>query len=322
MLIVHHWDTDGICSAAKIIDLFEPEDPVNMTPPIGEFRLDDRILDEMERHDEIFILDLNIPSAVERIGKRVTFIDHHDQEPIRNPLVTHINPVLAGDREGRFPSCTTVISWKFDSWDLLSALGAVGDVGEASLKHDGVRKVLEREDLDIGRAARIVSLLDSNYVSMDRDAVESAVGKVLEGDVRDIIEDRDWNARLKAIDNAVEEALSKRIGKGPYCIIDITTPYNVISRIARTAVWELGFAGALVVNRDLNGRAQTYLRIDPEREKGIDMRGLIDALRKMDINAGGKREVLGSVYPAERVNEVVSLLASHIGMEDEWKKEG
>ena len=41
-IIIHHWDTDGICSAALLSD----KDTVNMTPCIGNYFLTD---DELRR---------------------------------------------------------------------------------------------------------------------------------------------------------------------------------------------------------------------------------------------------------------------------------
>jgi single-stranded DNA-specific DHH superfamily exonuclease len=49
-LIIHHWDTDGISSAALLLQYLRKEknklDIKNYTPPIGNYRLSD---DEIEK---------------------------------------------------------------------------------------------------------------------------------------------------------------------------------------------------------------------------------------------------------------------------------
>ncbi len=64
-LIIHHWDTDGITSAALLIKALELDEFRNMSPPIGEFRFDDRIRKAIEHAERVYILDLNLPYDVE-----------------------------------------------------------------------------------------------------------------------------------------------------------------------------------------------------------------------------------------------------------------
>lgn len=42
-LILHHWDTDGIASAALLVRALSLEEFTNMTAQIGEFNFDERI---------------------------------------------------------------------------------------------------------------------------------------------------------------------------------------------------------------------------------------------------------------------------------------
>jgi len=79
MLIVHHWDTDGVTSAALVVKALGLEDFTNLSPPIGEFRFDGRIRKAIEKAEKLYILDLNLPHEVEGIEKEIIFIDHHIQ---------------------------------------------------------------------------------------------------------------------------------------------------------------------------------------------------------------------------------------------------
>ncbi len=315
MLIIHHWDTDGICSAAKLIRALGINDYVNMSPEVGDFSFNERIRNAISEHVEVYVVDLNLPLEIKNTEKKITFIDHHIQERIENPLVDQINPLVNGEDPKGFPSCTIVISERYGQWDLLSSLGAIGDIGEKALLHPKVKGQLDSAGLTVEDALKIVSLIDSNYLAVDLAAVEKAVGEVLLLDPSGLIDHPEWNKKLSEIERTIEETLASRMEFGEFCYMDMETPYNVISKLARKAVWELGYAGALVVNRDFHGKGQTYLRISSETASRMDMAALISKLKEIGINAGGKSEVVGSVYPRDRVQDVLSILGPKIGLE-------
>lgn len=312
MLIIHHWDTDGICSAAKLVKALNITEFVNMSPNIGDFSFSQRIKEAMKEHDEIYVLDLNLPKEVQDTEKKITFIDHHIQSRIENPLVDQINPLVDGEDTGGFPSCTTVISNHFDDWDILSVLGAVGDVGDKAFDHPMIKEILDESEMGPEDIHRIVSLIDANYLAVDLDAVEDAVKIVLRSKPGALLENRKWIERKDDIDNTIDRCLDEREVRGDLAVIDFTSPYNIISKLARKAVWEMGYAGALVINREFHGKGQTYFRISSETADRIDMASIITKLKEIGINAGGKREVLGSVYPAERAEEVLAIIRPHL----------
>jgi single-stranded DNA-specific DHH superfamily exonuclease len=312
MLIIHHWDTDGICSAAKLVRALGVTDFVNMSPDIGDFSFSQRIREEIERHEEIYVLDLNLPNEVKDTKKPIVFFDHHIQQRIENDLVEQINPMVDGRDPSEFPSCTTVISDHFDDWDILSVLGAVGDVGEKALSNPRIKDALDRSGMSPADVLRIVSLMDSNYLAVDLGAVEEAVRFVLGSSPEDLLKREVWIDRMNDIERTIEESLGKREEIDGFALIDFESPYNVISKLARKAVWEMGYSGALVINRDFHGKGQTYFRISSETARRIDMVSIIGTLKEMGINAGGKKEVVGSVYPKERVEDVLSVLWPHM----------
>jgi len=308
MLIVHHWDTDGICSAALIAKIKGDGCVRNITPAIGSFGFDDRVMEAIAQEEgEVFIVDLNIPLPPEISEKRVTFIDHHVPQK-RMEGVFHINPVMDGEEASAFPSCTTVISDHFGSWGHLSALGAFGDVGIRAMEHPGISDAVASSGHPPDDFLRAVSLLDSNYVKVDREAVERAVLEV--PDMDSIMLNRTWNDNMASIREAIKDALSRSYLVGSVAVVEFESPYNIISKVARKAVWESGYRIALVTNRSFNGSAQTYLRI-ADRSL-MDMGSLIEGLKKMGFNAGGKAEVVGIVHPADRTTELHSTIKEHL----------
>jgi hypothetical protein len=148
---------------------------------------------------------------------------------------------------------------------------------------------------------------------VDLEAVEGAVQVVMSSTPQELLENREWTERMEDIERTIDRSLEQREEKGEFAVIDYTSPYNIISKLARKAVWEMGYAGALVINRDFHGKGQTYFRISSKTAERIDMASIISRLKEMGINAGGKREVVGSVYPAERAEEVLEVIRPYVG---------
>lgn len=310
MLIVHHWDTDGIVSTVLTVRALDLDEFVNLSPPIGEFRFDGRIRKEIEKAERIYVLDLNLPHEVEDIEREIVFIDHHIQAKIKNPKVEQINPVLKGEY---CPSASFVVSQYFSLWNEWSALGALGDMGRKALKIPKVKELLRNRGIHGYEALRLVQLIDSNYIVMDREGVEEAVKVLLESSTKELLEYGPWIKRVEAIEKTIDDAISGLELKNGLAFITFESPFNVISKVARKAVWELGYKGAVVVNEDFHGKAQIYFRISSELAGRIKMGEIISALKERGFDAGGKREVLGCICKKERIYDVLGIINAHLG---------
>lgn len=309
-LIVHHWDTDGITSTALLVKAIKLEDFINMTAPIGEFLFDERIWKAVENAERLYVLDFNVPGEVEKVRVPTLFIDHHSQPRIKNPRVEQVNPSLEGNY---YPSCSLVVSERFNLFNAWTALGVVGDIGERAFEVERIRKLLKRENLSREEALRLVELMDSNYITVDREAVEEAVIVLLNHEVKELLEYEPWLKKAEAIRKAIEEAVSKVENRNGFAFVRFRSPYNVISKVARKLVWEMKYRGAIVINGDFHGKAQLYFRLSPKEAEGFDMKGLIERVRKTGANAGGKREVLGCVCERGKVEEVLRLIENQLG---------
>ncbi|WP_297477043.1 DHH family phosphoesterase [Thermococcus sp.] len=309
-LIVHHWDTDGITSTALLVKALKMEEFTNLTAPIGEFRFDERIWEAIDRAKKLYVLDFNVPGEVEKVRVPTLFIDHHNQGRIENPLVEQVNPSLEGNY---YPSCSLVVSERFGLFNAWTALGVVGDTGERAFGLNTVRELLKREGLSEEDVLRLVELIDSNYITMDRKAVEEAVGVLLENNVRDLLEYEPWLKKVEAIEKAIEDALSRVEERKGFALVRFESPFNIISKVARKLVWEKKYPGAIVINGDFHGKAQLYFRVSPEMTGRIDMANIIEEVKQLGTNAGGKREVLGCICEKEKVEMALNVIEKRLG---------
>jgi len=312
MLVIHHWDTDGITSAALTIKALGLDDFINIVPPIGEFRFDGRIKKHIEEAEKVYILDLNLPQEVEDVEKDTVFIDHHLQKKIKNPKVRQVNPILERMNGKEFPSASFVVSNHFSLWNSWSSLGAVGDIGNKAFEIPKTLELLKTEGLTKNEALKLVQLIDSNYITMDRSAAEKAVELVLNRPLKELLEYEPWIKNLEEIERTIKDVLSGIEVKNDIAFIEYSSPFNIISKIARKAVWEMGYNGAVVLNRSFHEKAQLYFRISPDLKEKIDMEGIIQILKNRGFNAGGKSEVLGIIFEKNRIDEVLGIINGYL----------
>ncbi|WP_457591635.1 DHH family phosphoesterase [Geoglobus sp.] len=308
-LIVHHWDADGICSAALIARHLVEGDFLNTSPKIGEYRFDERIHRLIDGADSIFVADLNAPEEVEKIEKPTLYFDHHIQPRIDSRTVRQINPAIRGDKPA---SCAAVISRHLGKWSAETVIGTVGDVDKLAFMIPEIRRTMEKLEMSERQAVRLAELIDSNHISGSRDAVEQAVKVVLENEWRDLLEHEPWIRQTQEIEKEIERALSGVDSRNEHAFLEFKSSFNIISRVARALVWEMGFYEALVINRDFNGKVQIYYRVSKEIAPERDISGIISGLKRAGISAGGKDEVVGCVFEPEKFDRVMEILRSHV----------
>nr|WP_206204558.1 DHHA1 domain-containing protein [Thermococcus sp. 21S7] len=292
-----------------LVRALSPEEFTNITAPIGEFRFDGRIWGAAEKAERLYVLDFNVPGEVEKVAVPTLFIDHHTQPRIKNPLVEQVNPSLGGKY---YPSCSLVVSEQFNLFNAWTVLGAVGDIGERAFGLDWVRKLLEREGISREDALRIVELIDSNYIAMDRGAVEGAVGVLLSRDVKELLEYDPWVKKAEAIRDAIEGAVSNVEERNGFAIVHFESPFNIISKVARKLVWEMNYRGAVVVNGNFHGKVQVYFRISGKEAERIKVAEVIERVKALGANAGGKREVLGCVCERDKIEDVLAIIEEYL----------
>ncbi len=321
-LIIHHWDTDGISSAALLLQyLRKMKNELaieNCTPPIGNYRLSD---DEIEKISSknfqfVIIVDINLPKnnilkLKEYSKAEVFYFDHHLQEKIEE--VHHFNPLIEGNNGEKYPSASWFLKcYLNDPVTLPAVLGAVADhetrIKDKKEVYRTIEKYLEEVGLSFNDLLRMVELIDTNYKVGDREGVLKAPYTLLENDSRIILENPLWNKNLEVLKKEVEKQISRppTRGEGKVLIWNINTPYNITSTVTRRLAWKNNDSIVVVINRGwFTDRDQVYIR---SGNKLFDSRELINFAHGLGYDAGGKEEVFAAVVPKSETEKLLEIL--------------
>jgi single-stranded DNA-specific DHH superfamily exonuclease len=323
-LIIHHWDTDGVCSAAMLLDHLKKYDLDNFTPKISNYFLTQDEIDRCKNYDFVIIADMALPEGnIRQISKnsKVIIFDHHLQNPIS--YVQHFNPVARGDSSNNWPSATWVIKDFFgDKLNILAILGIVGDNENKIRKNKVFSEIISdfcRENgISFEELLKMVYLLDSNYKVRDKKEVER-IPHILKGNSENLSEtiltNKKWNKNYSLLEEEIKKLIDNKNlirERNGILLMEMETPYVVISTITRKLAWGTG-KNVVVVNRGFfNNSDQIYVR-----SNNISLNNLIKKTKKYGFNAGGKNNVMGAIVPKDRTDvlleEIVRFLSNKGG---------
>lgn len=314
-LLVHHWDTDGICSARLLLEELRGVSAENRTPRIGNYFLTEEELVDFSGYDTIIIADMALPvEDVLRLaeGSEVTIFDHHIQPPIES--VNQHNPIAMGAKPDDYPSASWVVSeFLGREIDLYTLLGMVGDREHRIKENERFWPIISEFCLENGMVfddmLRMVELLDSNYKTGDKRAVEMAP-QLLESDgPSDILENKEWNRNVELLEEEMERLMnlpSEDISG--VTVKRISTQYNIISALTRKIAWESSRSVIVVNGGFFEDSDQLYGR-SPDR----DMRALIERAVGLGFKAGGKKDVMGAIVPKEETEGLLKEVLEYLG---------
>ena len=315
-LIIHHWDTDGICSAAIIFE-YLGKDIDSRIPYIGNYYLTDEEIDDISKgqYDFIIIADMAIPEKnilklKQKSGADIYIFDHHLQNIIEG--VHHYNPISMGEPAENYPSN----SWSLSKYlrrgiDILSVLGAVGDnaikIKNNSAVFPKIEAFIKRSDLSFNDLMKMVELIDSNYKVGNREMARNAVYFLKKNKLspKAILDNKLWNENLKDIEKEMVVQGSKPVKViDGIAIQEIDTKYNIISTLTRQLAWNNDSKVSMVVNRGYFDReVQVYIRA---RSSDVMLKPVIILAHNNGYSAGGKREVAGIVLPKEDIDDFIT----------------
>ncbi len=286
-MILHHWDTDGICSASLLMEKFGKDE--NFTPKIGNYFLDEEDLNALRPYDRITVADMSLGNAADICEfAELTIYDHHITKKVECAKA-HINPHLDGET---YPSATLVIREKLGlPVDHRVILGMVGDVGKKIFDRPQgamVEKYLKESGRSFEEMERAALLLDSSYKMFKRQEVLENV--FLTDDLDAILNSEKLNRNEEILEKEIDDMVASAEDIGNLMVLKMRTEHHIISAVARKIAWDIGKT-ALVLN-EKSDRDEIYLR-SPD----MDVSAYIRRAKDKGYNAGGKKEVVGVVLP-------------------------
>jgi len=305
-LIIHHWDTDGICSARLLLDSLSNKKIENKTPALGNYYLTEDEMIAYSKYDFIIIADMSFPiSNVIKLAEnaKVMIFDHHlGKEVIQ---VFHHNPVIKGQNPDKFPSASWIINdFLGNKINLYAILGVVGD-HEQKIKNnkDFYKKITDfckENKLEFDDLLKMVYLMDSNYKVGDKKAVEQAPLLLKNGSAEKILSNKNWNKNLKTLDEEIKKILNSPAEEIDGIIFKkINTQYNIISTITRKVFWDSGKNTVVINTGFFEDRDQIYMRSNKNAEP------IIQKGKELGYRCGGKKEVLGAILPKSETDSFV-----------------
>ncbi len=313
-LLIHHWDTDGICSARLLLEYLSDKDIVNKTPGLGNYFLTDDEVKKYSTYDFVIIADMSLPKEnilVLEKNAKVAIFDHHLGPVIEE--VFHHNPIIKGEDPNKYPSASWIINdYLKNPVNLYAILGVIGDhekrIQNNSLFSTIIDDFCMQNKITFDDLLNMVYLIDSNYKIGDKVEIETMPHLFLKiKDHHDILNNSKWNKNLKILNEEISKQLEKPSDEIDGTILKkIHTSYSIISTITRKIAWD-SKKNTLVINTGFFPESnEIYVR------SSKNMEPMIQRGKDLGYKCGGKKEVLGSIVPKDQtdffVNEILEFL--------------
>jgi single-stranded DNA-specific DHH superfamily exonuclease len=312
-LVIHHWDSDGICSARLLLEKL-PKTVVNTTPVLGQYFLTEKEMESFTSFDFIIIVDMALPEDnIRRLAKKakILIFDHHLQQII--PGVFHHNPIAQGKDPAIYPSASWIVNeFLGNTISLFALLGIVGDHEKRiQTNTEFNRKITEfclKEHISFDDLLVMVSLIDSSYKVGDHKSVEAAPRLLLGySDGRMILQNEQWNHNLVLIEQEIAKFVNGTYEEKQGILFkEIHTNYNIISTVTRRIAWNTGRDTIVVNNGYFTDMDQIYVRSKKNLQR------LIQQGKKLGYRCGGKNEVLGAVIPKEKTESFLIKIKNYL----------
>jgi single-stranded DNA-specific DHH superfamily exonuclease len=305
-LLIHHWDTDGVCSARLLLEKL-PQNTVNKTPVLGNYFLTEEELIAYSSYNFIIITDMALPEEhILRLAKKskILIFDHHLQTLI--PGVMHHNPVSQGKNPAEYPSASWIVNtYLGNPVSLFALLGIVGDhekrIQTNTVFHNIMNDFCGKHQLNFENLLSMVYLLDSSYKIGDQKAVEKIPRQLLDfTDGTQILQNKQWQKNLRLLETEIEKYSNEPFEEINHVLLKrIHTKYNIISTVTRKIAWSSGKDTVVVNTGFFNDMDQIYVRSKK------DLQPLIQQGKSLGYRCGGKKEVLGAVLPKDKTESFV-----------------
>jgi single-stranded DNA-specific DHH superfamily exonuclease len=314
-LLIHHWDTDGICSARLLLEKLADKKIENTTPVLGNYFLTDGEISSFSKYDFIIIVDMALPEEnIKQLLKhsKILIFDHHLQQPIAG--VFHQNPIGKGESPESNPSTSWIVnSFLGDPVNIWALLGVVGDHEKKIQTNKEIYQQItlfcEQNGYTFEGLLQMVYLVDSSYKVGDHGAVVDTP-RLLLGytDAHRILQNVRWKNNLVNLEKEITKFVDvPGEEKNGVLLKRIHTKYNIISTVTRKVFWAVGKDTVVVNTGFFKNMDQIYVRSKK------NMQPLIEQGKTLGLRSGGKAEVLGAVVPKEKtewfIQEILRFLS-------------
>lgn len=314
-LILHHWDTDGICSAAMIIRFLKSVPAKTMVPEIGMYSLSEDEFRQIKQggHDSIILTDLAFPEKdydrLASLDAEIWIFDHHVKD--RREDLHQINPVARGSPPEDYPSATWVLHEYLETpLDLPTVLGAIGDKEEGirqSPTYAGIQEYIESSGLGLKDLLRICTLIDSSYRVGDVSGIEHAVSFIIahSHDPSALLTNEAWIRKDKRVSERIStEEVAAATPAGGVLVHHFSSDLDIVSAVSRRLTVMNGVRTSIVVQ---TGFFPEYDRVYVRTSDfDLNLRPILEMAKGRGHISGGKKEVVGTVVPVEDTEEFLN----------------
>ncbi len=314
-LLIHHWDTDGICSATLLLEHMGDRIVSTRTPTLGNYFLTPDELQDCTGFDFIIIVDMNLPEETIRTlaqQAQVCIFDHHLGKEIT--AIFHHNPVIAGKNPDAYPSASWIVNeYLHNPINLYALLGIVGD-HERKIENNPLfyQKIIDfctHHHLRFDDLLQMANLIDSNYKRGDKTAVEQVPYFLLSHPTSTVIlTNRQWHDNLDMLEKELSVILSEPVEQAdPIIRKTLHTKSNIISTVTRKLAWHHNKTAIVVNTGYFDTHNQLYVRtID------VDMKPMIQKGKDYGYRCGGKKEVLGAIVPKDKTQPFIDEIITYV----------
>ncbi|MBN2406708.1 MAG: DHH family phosphoesterase [Elusimicrobia bacterium] len=339
ILIIHHWDADGISSAALLTRYLEKHAGglkiEYVVPEIGTYHLHplklgkDGNLDIPDRRYTLaFVVDYSVPEddivrLHEFLGIPLVIYDHHLRKPVNKEDIYYYNPVSSGDPGFDWPSCTWVLKKYLDlKISDFVVFGVAGDYEERFLpegfeKFPEIDEYLKKTGMDYTFYVMTKDLIDIHYKENDMEKLKKLARILLdmEGDPRKIASMDEWAQKQflhdKEIKDMLETEPAHRVADKLEIYI-INSRRNIISTLTRRLAARTDVNYVMVVNMGFfSDRAQIYVR--RSNRSDLNTKQFKKIAGEFGAQVGGKEDVAGIIMDTAHVDGYIERLREYYG---------
>ncbi len=301
--VLTHWDADGILVGNKLLEFLKEKYVTVYIPRIGSWSLE-AVPEEVNLEPKIAILDYGFPN-MDQLKPEIVIIDHHMTPAPPNAMVC--NPPLEG---GWAPSATFVLSSILGQFDWRDAVSVAADLVEPE-KWEGWERLSQEVGVSLEEAKEAATILNSCYRLGDVHCIQSLTHSIHKLGLQGILESTSLRQRVEKVRKILDELERKVICSENDNIMTCEVDVDDKRLIMVSALWRR-------LNKRINAKEMILIMKGNEfarvycRGEVLDHPKLIERLRDITLEVGGKKEVCSALLKKSELENVLNVLTKAI----------